>query len=91
MKVSTKSTDNSISTGLVAQKDLLMNGFINVNFYKSHMTIGVEVAGFSNDFIMYYNNPKNQKQRKMNQLFVDNYVNKCINPSDIINQLGINL
>lgn len=87
MKVSTKSFDTSLSTGLVAKSDFKKDGFVIVNFYKRKTFVGVEVAGVCHDSFNYYLNPKNNKQIVLNDLFIKRYVDKCENASEIKKQL----
>lgn len=82
--VLTKSADPSISTGSVAQKDFLNYGSIGVTFYKSSHIVGVEIAGFMSQSV-YYLNPT-EKQKRTNSLFIEKYVNKCVNPQEILSK-----
>ena len=89
IRVSVKSTDNTISSGSVAQKDLKRDGYIGVTFTISGETIGAEIAGFSCSLVYRYN-PINDREKNINRCFIQRYVDKCQNPESIKNQLGIN-
>ena len=87
MKLTTKSFDNTLSTGATAQSDFLKNGYINVSFYKGNQFVGIEIAGFCNGSFKYYLNPKNEKQLILNKLFIENFIDKCENAEEIKNKL----
>jgi hypothetical protein len=89
LKISSKSIDPTISTGSVAQKDLLKWGHISVVFYKLHDIISVEIAGYSSQSF-YRVNATTPKHFELNNLFVENYINKCQNPNRLKIDLGIN-
>jgi len=86
-KISVKSTSEEFK-GRTIENDLKRYGYIYVNFYIHSNFVGVEVAGFS-QVSKYVYNPKNQKDIKLNNYFVDRYVNNCENSEEIKKQLCI--
>lgn len=82
-KITTFTTDPTISTGPIAQLDLSRHGKISVTFHVGEKFIGVEIAGISS-FSVFYKKPKNKKEESTNKMFVERYVNKCHNKEEII-------
>lgn len=88
-KINARSTDSTISTGVVAQNDLKKIGYISLQFYVSESLIGVDVAGFSS-IHTYSCKANSKKDFSRNKYFVERFINKCDNPSFLKSQLGIN-
>lgn len=86
-KIFAKSTDPSISTGYIAQKDLKRYGYISLDFYVNEKSIGVDIAGFST-FLKYTYFPINQKEILQNDRFLE-HVNKCEDSETVKQQLNI--
>lgn len=87
-KISSFTTQPNHFTGAVANKDLANWGKIHINFYVKQKTIGVEVAGFCSTF-EYVLNPKNQKQQRLNEYFLERYILPCHNAEELLNILFV--
>ena len=66
-------TDSSVTTSRIAQKDLLNSGRIVLEFHICKNLIGLSIAGFTTIWRFTFN-PKNDKQRRINQEFIERFV-----------------
>jgi len=89
-KLVVKSTNRTISTGSTTQSDFNKYGHIYVTFFYDSKKIGVDVNGFSSPIIYNFNNTHNKKINQVNALFIEKYINKCVNPQEIKSILNIN-
>lgn len=74
-------TDNSISTGSIAQKDFKQNGRIGVEFHIFNGRIGLSIAGFCTNHIFYLKPIKNQIIT--NRIFYKKFIQKFNNKERI--------
>ncbi len=76
MNISGFTTDNTVSTGPVAQLDFVRHGKIGLTFHVNDKrgSIGLSIAGFETRHI-YYMKPT-KKQEAGNLAFYENYVEK---------------
>lgn len=85
-KISSFTTKPNHFTGAVANLDMARSGKIQVDFFIGQKTIGVEVAGFCSAFYFVFN-PKNQKEQRLNQYFLERYIFPCHNAEDLISEM----
>lgn len=67
-------TDNTVTTGPVAQKDFRQYGRIEIMFHVSIGRIGLSIAGFSTNHVFYLN--PTPVQKIANNVFYNKYVVK---------------
>lgn len=83
MKFTGICTQKDLFTGSTTQKDFLTNGNCHIlQFYKNEKFISVSVAGFSASYFYTFN--PNEKQKKINDYFMNRYVMQCNNSSEIL-------
>ena len=75
MNISGFTTDNSVSTGPVAQSDFIKHGKIDLTFHVNQKseTIGLSIAGIET-IRVYYLKPT-KKQEASNSVFYNKFVN----------------
>lgn len=87
-KIFAKSTDPTIASGRNSQRDLTKYGYIGLEFFVKESQIGLDISGFSTYHTFYFK-PQTQKQVRSNVSFVECIVNKCQNPQELKESLGI--
>lgn len=69
--------------GTTILKDYSINNSHKLKFLKNNEFISVSIAGFSSNYI-YYLNTNNVKQLKLNNYFINKYVNCCENKEELL-------
>lgn len=70
-------------TGPVAQMDLNKTGRIDLRFFEGATMIGVEVAGFTAAANYSKMQTTSENRIRMNQLFVERYIDACDNAEEL--------
>lgn len=86
MTITTQCVKPNIFGGSIFEKEFLQFGSIILKFIKMQNCIFVELGGITS-VQSYVFNPTTKKQQKMNQFFIERYVNNCIDPELLMNQL----
>lgn len=85
-KFFSKCVKSDVFTGALANREFIQDGSIGLVFYKGSHFIGVEICGICSAQ-MFHINPKTKNEQKMNKYFIERYVNNCIDPELLMNQL----
>lgn len=86
MTITTQCVKPNIFSGSILENELLQNGSIRLKFTKMPSCILVELGGRTS-VQSYVFNPTTKKQQKMNQLFIERYVNNSISSKQLIEKL----
>lgn len=74
MNISGYTTDNTVTTGPVAQMDFRRDGYIGMTFHVNKGQIGLSIAGFSTNHVFYLK--PTSAQKISNTVFYNKYVVK---------------
>jgi hypothetical protein len=86
--ITAKTSDKTMSTGSLFQSAISKHGYASLEFHVHQLHIGLSIEGIETPH-GYFLKPKNDSQKRGNQVFVNRFVTPCENSDELRNKLGI--